>query len=80
MTTAFTGPHLHFTIEAGSTTYADPTSDNGCVHTANGTRDPRTYLRSVTPGNGSLVDGTFVVRPNGDVYRIAGGAPIYVSS
>ncbi|MBD2760535.1 CHAP domain-containing protein [Yimella sp. cx-573] len=39
------------------------------------------HLRDVGPGGGGFSDGSFVrATDNGEMYRIAGGAPIYVSN
>jgi surface antigen len=38
------------------------------------------YIHIYDGGSGTLGEGSFVAAPDGAVYRIAGGAPIYVSS
>jgi hypothetical protein len=38
------------------------------------------YSDGTACGGGGFADGSFILAPNGDVFRMAGGAPIYVNS
>ena len=83
-----TGTHLHFAMRAGASGLTsgsafrpEPMSGysgfgayGGCA----GGRSPN--YTSGPPSGGSISDGSFVSAPDGRVYRVAGGAPIYVSS
>ena len=88
---AGTGPHLHFGIRPGGWGGATPAGSSAsgvdgagnCSFNPVGTVDPLTYLAARSPGSGAWppANGTFAsVRETGMVFRIAGGAPLYVGS
>jgi Peptidase family M23 len=69
-----TGPHLHFAISSsGGITPGYGACGSG------GTVDPIAFINT-RRNLGAISEGSFVRAPDGKVYRIAGGAPIYVSS
>lgn len=71
-----TGNHLHFAISSGS---GVPPGYGTCG--AGGTVDPIAFVnarRSLQVG--PVGDGGLVRTPNGNVYRIVGGAPLHISN
>jgi len=71
------GVHLHFAIASGVNPNWGSDNANGRGSTIDPHPNNISYIYSVQPT--TFNDGDFINRTNGSVYRIAGGAPIWVS-